>query len=298
MFSFCLNVNASTNTYDRTETQNYGVNKKWKITNKNKNNVLNTPLVDASEKVYDFADILSDSEEKYLKTKIDSFIEETNMDLVILTVNFPYTNAKENENYAADFYDYNDFGIDFDKYDGILLLRNAYSADPYYDMYMFGEAQLYYNEDRCDNILDSIFSNMKSGIYLNAMESFINRLKTYYNSGIPSDMADYYVDDMGYLRRRYIFPWTVAILVAGIGTAIIMYNLVNKNKMIRKAVQASDYLDKTSITYSIRQDVLIGSHTTHYTVSSSSGGSGGGGSHHSSSGSSGGGHSSGGGRHG
>lgn len=296
MMSFVRVVQASTKTFSRTELDNYGVHKKWKVTSANKSNVLNTPLVDASEKIYDFADILSDEEEVYFKNKIDSFTEKSEMDLVILTVDFSYSNEQENEDYAADFYDYNDFGIDFDKYSGILLLRNANSIDPYYDMYMFGNAQLYYTS-RADNILDSIYYNFKSGNYVTGLNTFFSKLDTFYADGIPYEMNDYYINDTGHLTKKYTFPWFVALLVSGIGTAIIIGILVNKNKMIRKKTQASDYLAKDSVKYSIRQDLLIGSHTTHYTISSSSGGSGGGG-FSSSTGSSGGGHSSGGGRHG
>ena len=70
-----------------------------------------------------------------------------------------------------------------------------------------------------------------------------------------------------------------------------MLILVSKNKMVRKAITANEYLDKGSINYTQSMDQFVRSHTTHYTVSSSSGGGGHGGS-------SGGGHSSGGGRHG
>ena len=75
-----------------------------------------------------------------------------------------------------------------------------------------------------------------------------------------------------------------------------MIILVNKNKMVTKARQAEDYVNKDSIHITNRKDVFVGSHTSSYTSSSSSGGGGGGFSSHS--GSSGGGHSSGGGRHG
>lgn len=290
--SFVNCVYASTTTYDRNSRDNYGVNKKWKINSGNKDNVLNTPLVDADEKIYDFSDILTDEEEKHLKNKIDEFIDKTGMDVVILTNNLPYSYDEENEDYAADFYDYNDFGIDFDNYSGVILFRNTYSS-PYYGAYWFGDAQLYY-KTRTDSILDDIYYDIKNGNYRNGFDVFLNRLDTYYDDGIPYEMKNYYIDDMGYLKRKYVFPWMTAFLVAGIGTAIIMSILIKKNKMIRKAAEASNYLNKDSVKYSVKNDILVGSHTTHYTVSSSSGGGGG---HSSSSGSSGGGHS-GGGRHG
>lgn len=294
MMSFVGVVQASTTTYSRENASNYGVNKKWKITSNNKKNVLNTPLVDAKEKIYDFANILTDEEETLLKDKIDTYIEKTNMDLVLLTINQSYEDNIENENYAKDFYDYNDFGIDFDGYQGVIMIVNMYEYKRYYGVQIFGDAQLYYTS-RYDSILDSMYYDFKNGYYANGLSTFINKLNIYYAQGIPTEMESYYVDDMGYLKKKYMFPWAISLLVAGIGTTIIIGILVSKNKMIRKAVEARDYLKQDSVHYSVKQDILIGTHTTHYTISSSSGGSGGGGGFSSSSGSSGGG-SSGGGR--
>ena len=77
----------------------------------------------------------------------------------------------------------------------------------------------------------------------------------------------------------------------------ICYRIVTKNKMVKKATEANDYVDKSNIVFNTRTDVMTGSFTTHYTIQHDSGGSGGGG-HSSHSGSSGGGHGGGGGRHG
>ena len=66
-----LNVNAAG--YElliRDESNNYGVNKKWKITSDNLENVLATPYVDASLKIYDYANIISPQIEESLKTKM------------------------------------------------------------------------------------------------------------------------------------------------------------------------------------------------------------------------------------
>jgi uncharacterized protein len=73
-----------------------------------------------------------------------------------------------------------------------------------------------------------------------------------------------------------------------------MLILISKNKMVKKASVARDYIDNASIEYTNRSDQFINSHTTSYTVSSSSSGGGRSGS---SFGSSGGGHGGGGGRH-
>ena len=291
-----ISVKAKPITLDRTESNNYGVNKKWEITEKNKKNVLETPYVDASEKIYDFSDALTDSEEEELKELIDDFIKKTKMDMVIVIPNFPYTNDKENEDYAADFYDYNDFGLDIDKYSGVIFLRNTYESDPYFNIYTFGDAQIYFSYNRLENILDSIYPDIKSKNYKEGFTSFINQMISYYNKGIPNEMRDYYVDEMGYLKKdRHFHPaWFLYIIISTAITGIIMAILIGKNKMVKKATTAGEYLEKGSVNINNRKDVFIRSHTSSYTTSSSSGGGGFG----SSGGSSGGGHSGGGGRHG
>ena len=182
--------------------------------------------------------------------------------------------------------------IDFENYSGILLLRNKYSQDPYFDMYTFGNAQLYFNQSRYDDILDTIYDYFKNDKnYPKGLEIFVNKCKSYYDKGHAAIYRYSYVDKDGYIHKNYHIPFFACTIGAGIITLITMLILVSKNKMVRKAITANEYLDKGSINYTQSMDQFVRSHTTHYTVSSSSGGGGHGGS-------SGGGHSSGGGRHG
>lgn len=297
IITICLLINitivsASTKTYERTEENKYGVNKHWNITNNNIGNVKNTPYVNANEKIYDFANILTEEEEKEIYERINNFIKETHIDMVFVSIDMPYYNDSQNEEYAADFYDYNDFGIDFTNYSGILLLRNKYSRDPYFDMYTFGDAQLYFSQARHDDILDTIYDYFyKDNDYPKGIKTFIKKCKHYYDKGYAPIFRYSYVDKDGYIHENYHVPY----LLCGLGSVVIslitMLILIKKNKMVRKAITANEYLDKNTINYTQCSDNFIRSHTTHYTVSSS----GGGGSH---GGSSGGGHSSGGGRHG
>lgn len=296
LFIFCIgNANASTITYDRNTLNNYGVNKKWKVTDDNLYNILNTPAVNADDKVYDFADILTQEEEKKVYNLTKEFLEETGMELIILTINSSYTYDSFNETIASDFYDYNDFGIDIDHYSGVLLLRNAYDLDPYYNLYMFGEAKLYYSVERADDILDYIYNDFHSGNYYNGLEKLNSELIRYYSKGYAPEYEYKYIDDNGNLKDKYHAPWGVALVISGIATAVIMIILIGNNKMIKKEYKASEYLIKDSVSYTRKEDRFITSHTSSYTSSSSSGGHSSGGSR---SGSSGGGHSSGSGRHG
>ena len=300
---FTLNVQTSTKTYERTESNNYGVNKEVDY-NGRLDNILKTKYVDATEKIYDFSDILTDEEEANLKKQIDDFINKTKMDLVIVTDELKYTYDFENETYAEDFYDYNDFGIDDKHYSGIVLFRNTYSLDPYYIMTLTGDAQLYFRP-YIDTILDNIYPDILNRDYEKAFSSFINYLDSYYEKGIPNEMKEYEIDDDGNLHKIvipevYNIPYKAMIIIGIIVSSIFTLIFVKKNKMVKQVLTANNYLIGNSIQYSKIIDQFTGTFTSSHRISSdsSSSSSGGGGSSYSShSGSSGIGHSSGG-RHG
>jgi len=296
-----INVYASTNTYDRNDFENYGVSKNVQNINSKLTSIMNTKKVDSSEKIYDFSNILTDEEEQLLKTKIDKFIEDNNMDMVIVTDSFAYSNDRQNEVYADDFYDYNDFGLNIEYYSGVLLLRNTYSLDPYYHMSTSGNAQMYLNDSRINYILDNIYDDIHSGNYYEGFSKWITYTDNYVKQGLPSTASNYYLDKTGNMHRvkpKYHPPLGIAF-ISGLAVSLtIVLIMVAKNKMVKKAYKAGEYLDQDSINITKREDTFLRSHTTSYTVSSSSGGGhhGGGGHsfHHGSSGFS----HGGGGRHG
>lgn len=286
--------------YERTENNNYGVNKKWIINDSNRSEVLTTPYVDASQKIYDYSDILTSEEEQELKILIDDYINTTNMDMVLVTIDMEnYISDSVYDNYAANFYDYNDFGLNIEDYSGVLLLRDSNQSYPYYNVYMFGEAQLYYDFERSEEMLDYIYYSFVNKDYLVGYKKFISMYTKYYNQGIPESNSNIDIDENGMMYVKYEAPIMLAIIVASIVTMIVALVLVNKNKMIKKETFAQEYLNRNSIKYYKDSKVLVSTNTTkHYNPPSSSSdghSSGGGGSI---GGSSGGGHSSGGGRRG
>lgn len=290
-------VNAEVKTYNREELKNYGVNKKWNINTNNKDNILKTYAVDSNQKVYDFSNILTDEEEQKLTDRMNSFTEKYKIDIVILTDNYQYTEDSQNTTFATDFYDYNDFGINYEKYDGVMLFRNTYEQNPYFDAYSFGNAQLYFYDTRLSNTLDYIYDDIHSEAYYSGFNKFIDKMEEYYNEG---KLTDYYVDESGFLQKQktasyYLKMIGLSMLIALVITGIIIYILIKKNKMVLKATKATVYMNKEKSKITNVQDNFITSNTTSYVISSDTSSGGG---HSSSGGSSGGGFSSGGGRHG
>ena len=226
LFTITITVNAEVKTEDRNTLNNLGVNKKWEITAKNKSNVLNTPKVDSSEKIYDFENVLTEEEKTNLKTQIDQYMEKTGYELIILIKNIPFYEDSENETYATDFYDYNDFALELKGYSGTILFRNTYEEDPYFDMYMFGDTQLYYQGDgRNDAILDTIYNDLHNGNYYDGFSLYISMLDNYYDKGIANDLKNYYIDEDGYLQKHFTIHYLFMALFSIILSFVTMLTM-------------------------------------------------------------------------
>lgn len=276
LFLLVLPVYASTNTYSRTTTD-LKVPKKIKYKSSMEHNVLLTPSVNANEKIYDFAELLTEEEEKQLYDKVKEFIANTNLDLAIVTIN---TNVKDStQEYADDFYDYNDFSIDglafvIDMQNRIFYISTA------------GKAMLYYNDYRVEYILSALDQEMYNHEYFNACNTLISQLTEYYNHGF-SDNADKYVviGTQIYRKTPYLLLSIIAVVSATIGTLI----LALRNKKIKLATNSNDYFDNKSFEITKDTKEFISSNTSRVYIppaDSGGGGSSGGGFHSGSSGAS------------
>ena len=286
-------IQDTTKTYgDRNNLKNYGVVKRGiKINENNISNILKTPYVDPNLKIYDYAKILNDDEIEKIYSKIISFKNKTNMEFIIVTIDDNYSDY-DNDTYASDFYDYNDFGLNTYNYDGLLLLRNTNSTSPYYNLYAFGEACVVFPESELSNILDEIYPEFVNKQYLKGINEVLDELNNYYDIN-PNGSG--YVDDKGIYHESFKVPYLLAIIISVVTTLIIMIIILSKHKMIKQTIEASIYIDENSIKYIKKEDNKIQDYTRSYSnsTSSSSGSNGG-----SSIGSSGRGFTSGGGRHG
>lgn len=276
LFLLVLPVYASTNTYSRTTTD-LKVPKKIKYKSSMEHNVLLTPSVNANEKIYDFAELLTEEEEKQLYDKVKEFIANTNLDLAIVTIN---TNVKDStQDYADDFYDYNDFSIDglafvIDMQNRIFYISTA------------GKAMLYYDDYRIEYILSALDQEMYNHEYFNACNTLISQLTEYYNNGF-SDNADKYVviGTQIYRKTPYLLLSIIAVVSATIGTLI----LALRNKKIKLATNSNDYFDNKSFEITKDTKEFISSNTSRVYIppaDSGGGGSSGGGFHSGSSGAS------------
>lgn len=262
-----LSVLASTNTFERT-LDDLRVNDYVEVNSSNKSIILRTPSVDASEKVYDFADLFSDEEEQELYDKLTSFIEKYNMDFAVVTIND--NNKSSAMNYADDFYDYNDFGVN-DTNDGLLFLIDMDTRNYYVST--TGESIRMYNDSRIDGLLDYAESDMRSGNYFSAASKIISRASTYADSGIPSGNENSYIGEKGQIKYIKKINYLSAAILSFIISIIVIIILIAKNRMIKKALSADTYISK-ALKITEKSDKFLTTHTSVVTINTSSGSGG------------------------
>lgn len=250
------------------------------INENNHYDILNTPCVDASEKVYDFANLLTDEEEDKLYNEVLNYIETTNYDMAIVTTN---ENKKNSEvEYADDFYDYNDFGKDETR-DGVVLLIDMYNRRVYIST--TGNAILMYNS-RIDSIIDSGYDYLINGEYYSTFNKMIDKMNDYFKIGVDkNDAKTIIIDEHGKLSYIKYIPYTFVGFISGIITLITSIIIYNTSKLKIKVGSTISYLKDHKINK--KEDNLVNTvvtHTLRYNDTSSGGGhSSGGGSFHSSS---------------
>ena len=269
---------ASTNTYPRTE-DDLRINSWITVTEENKDNILNTPSVNEEEKIYDFADLYTDEEEKNLYSAVYDYTQRRNLDLVIVTINDNFESTQE---YADDFYDYNNFGYGSDR-DGLLFLVDM--ENRYVYISATGGAMTLYPDNECDMITEQVYTYFSDQNYYDGTYQMIKTLDTYYEISYNDSNIDEYKYNTADVNYLYVFIFAIVCTIIGI---VI---LIKRNDLVKVATTSEEYYDKGSKGVHRIKDVVIGHHVTkhaieHDTGSSSHGGGFSGGGHISSSGSS------------
>ncbi len=257
-------------------------------------NVKATISVDSSLKIYDYGELLTEEEEISLKEEIDTFVNQYDLDMVVVTLK-DYTGSLKT--YGQDFYDYNDFGVG-KTHDGILLVLNVDNLGPVAEIVTTGEGIRMYDDNRISGLLSAMSSAKYDGNRA-IVSAFISRASSYAKSGIPASNRDTYIDSNGEYRIKREYPLILVLIASSTITLIATLILVARNKMVEKASGAKEYLNSKTVNISLKQDNFIYTHTTKTLIPRDSGGSsfgGGGGGSSISHGSSGISHGGGGGR--
>jgi len=256
----------------RTEN-NFQVRDDIVITDENKDDILKTICVDDFEKVYDFADLLTDSEEDELYREASNYIDKTEYDLAIVTIS--ENNKKDALTYADDFFDYNFFGKNKSR-DGLVLLLDMDNRE--IAISTSGFAIKMYDDYRIDEVIDSGYNDVLEINYYQAFSKMISSLSSYYQEGFPESNENMIIDEYGNVTVINYMPYGLVLFISLIISLIVSLILYFKTRLKIKKATTISYLKDEEITN--RKDELVNTVVTHTrrASDSSSGGSSGGGS--------------------
>ena len=250
------------------DSSDYHISKKFitdSLTNKKISAALSTPYVDSSLKVYDAAGLLGDSEYEIVQRRVKQFINSTGLDMAIVTTDFnpkSYGNGNEPwEEFAIDFYEYNDFGTGATTkygYNGVVMaIDMKYRAVSIFD---FGELYYTYNVARYNynTFLDHIEPYVKAGSYADAMLVFIDDYENQYHASVYS----YEHRDEENAKTLNLILWIVIGSVVGfvmlcVGLPIAF--LKNGSPHTGSGYNAKDYIVENSFTVTYEDEKIIGS---------------------------------------
>lgn len=226
-----------------------------------------------TQRVFDYADVLSDTEEKELAELIAVREKETKCDIILVTLQQslkeyareiePYVDYDEFVRvYAEQFYETNKFGYDQPNGDGVILVDNWFREDDgkiYTWFCTTGIAKQRYSISATDHLLDEVYRYVEDDPY-KAYQAYVNEFY--------KEMAG---GQTGYLDQ--IPKW--GFIFIGFIAAII-YIAVNWNfKGGRKTTNAVTYVNGKNANFVNRQDIFLHKTVTHRRIQTSSGGGGG-----------------------
>lgn len=245
------------------------------------------------ERVYDLADVLTNSEEEKLRELIAEAEAKVQCDLVLVTINQPVENLSEEEieeygyrhnnwddnmmDYADDFYDYNDYGYNEPGGDGALLLDNWYEGQAGSWLSTCGEVYEQFGMAEINSVLDEVYYALDDGEY-EAYKAYIDEMVRLMSHGSGDVIV--YGNGSSYLLGAIFIPVVVAV-------GFILINMKSKEGQV--TTTANTYVDNGKAKINISQDRFLRKSVSTRVIQTDSGtrsggGGGRGGSHRSSSG--------------
>ncbi len=246
-----------------------------------------------TERVFDYADKLSEAEEDALRSLIAEVETETKCDIVLVTLNEslveyaaqyeaqigPVPTSQCVMVYADNFYDEHKFGYDMPHGAGVLFLDNWYrEADGWVYNWLStsGKAETSYSTSMIDNVINDVNAIVEEDPYA-AYVSYVENVRRDMTSGSMSNNSS--LDEV--LQPHYI-------LIAALVIAVI-FLLVNwSSKKGKRTTTDRTYVVGGNPTFRRREDRFLYKNVTKRKIEKSSSSGGG---HHRSAG----GHSHGGG---
>lgn len=201
----------------------------------------------------DDADLLTDSEEKLINSKLERISEDQQCEVAIVTV---YSlDGKTFTEYADDLFDYNGYGYG-DGDDGILLLVSMEDSD--LDISTHGYAITAFTDIGLNYMADEFVPYLTSGDYEEAFSLYADLcddLLAQARNGSPygGKNISRSSGDKSFSFSRMLISLAIGALFALIITGIMK----SKLKTVRFQPEAASYVRKDSLNITVSRDLFI-----------------------------------------
>lgn len=204
--------------------------------------------------VIDDAELIKASDEKELDKKIKN-IQKDKFDVVILTVKS--LDGKSAQDYADDYYDNNDYGLDNEK-SGVLFLVSK--GDRKYHISTKGAGIKAFTDYGIGRIKEEIKPYLSDGDYFDACDEFLNITKDFvkaYKDGTPYDTDNPYNEEIDYVILEVI-ALVIAFVIALISVGIMRLRM----NTAKPKGTAMEYIKKGSFKLTSEKDIFMYSTVT------------------------------------
>lgn len=229
-------------------------------------------------RLVDNADLLTDSEESTLLSKLNEISERQQADVVVVTADT--LDGKTPMDYADDFYDYNGYGFGADK-DGVLLLVSMEDRDWWMSTTGYGIIAI--TDAGIEYISEKFLSDLSDGDYADAFTTYAELCDDFFTqarSGQPYDTGHMPKQPFN-IARNLLIALIVGFVIALIATGVMK----GKLKTVRFQSAASNYVKANSMNVTESRDMFLYTHVDRRAKPKDTDSSSGSGTHTSSSGS-------------
>ena len=237
------------------------------------------PSTRQKERLLDNADLLSDSEEKYILQQLDSYSEKWKCNLAILTVD---AHNGPIQDYADDYFDYNGFQADYNNR-GILFMLSM--EDREWAISTSANIAAAFTDYGQEYMMDRMLPYLLDGDYNGAFEEYIRVCDYFldlYSQGTPYDVGYKAPRTTGDIVRYALISILIGLIVA----IFPILGMKSQLKTVKVATGAADYESGKGINLRVKEDRFVNKALNRVKIqseSSRSGGSSGGSSMHTSS---------------
>lgn len=216
-----------------------------------------------SQRVYDYVNVLSDSEEEQLEELIAKRESQIGCDIVLVVIDELVTEKYGSydweycmTNYADDFYDEKKFGFNMVHGDGVLLLDNWNEIDGGTWLSTCGRVYDHYSYSMIDTVLDDVYADVSD----NPFKAYKSYVENVYR-------------EMSGKKVTTINP--LVGLIAAVASGGIFVGTHIKQKEGVKTTTDTTYVENNSTRYNVKCDELVNKYVTSRVIPQSSGGGGG-----------------------